>query len=186
LELSLEERTMNKATLDQMWDQFRQKYGVYLRLLDVIPADRYATHPVAGMRTPAELAVHISGTVVRDMAEGVAKGRITAEESSEGTTAAELGNKAALTAFARECFERADAAVRRIGDAELAAMVSTPWNASWPGYVAFHIQNDEFVHHRGQLYSFARACGVEPPFLWSYADNAPEYRPGAVAEVSGA
>jgi hypothetical protein len=78
LELSLEERTMNKATLDQMWDQFRQKYGVYLRLLDVIPADRYATHPVAGMRTPAELAVHISGTVVRDIAEGVAKGRITA------------------------------------------------------------------------------------------------------------
>ena len=60
---------MNKTVLDQMWDQFRQKYGVYLRLLDLIPADRYATHPVSGMRTPAELAVHISGTVVRDIAE---------------------------------------------------------------------------------------------------------------------
>src|SRR6266404_8988308 len=69
--------TMNKAMIDQMWDQFRQKYGVYLRVLEAIPADRYATHPVAGMRTPAELAVHISSTCVRDMAEGVAKGRIT-------------------------------------------------------------------------------------------------------------
>jgi uncharacterized damage-inducible protein DinB len=186
LELSLKERTMNKATLDQMWDQFRQKYGVYLRVLEAIPADRYATHPVPGMRTPAELAVHVSGTVVRDMAEGVAKGRITAEESSEDKVAAELGDKAALVAFARECFERADAAVKRIGDAELAAMVPTPWNASWPGYVCFFIQGDEFVHHRGQLYAFARACGAEPPFLWSYAENAPEYRPGVVAATAGA
>jgi uncharacterized damage-inducible protein DinB len=186
LEIILEERTMNKATLDQMWDQFRQKYGVYLRLLEAIPADQYATHPVPGMRTPAELLVHISGTVVRDIAEGVARGGITAEESSEGTIAAELGNKAALLAYARECFEQADAAVRRIGDAELAAMVETPWNASWPGYVAFFILNDEFVHHRGQLYVFARACGAEPPFMWSYADNAPEYRAGGVAATSGA
>ncbi len=172
---------MDRTTFDQMWDQFRQKYGVYLRLLEAIPADRYATHPVADMRTPAELVAHVSGTVVRAIAEGVAQGRITADEATEAKTAAELGNKPALMAFARECFERADAAVKRIGDAELAAMVPTPWKASWPGSVAFHIMNDEFVHHRGQLYAFARACGAEPPFMWGYADNAPEYRPGTVA-----
>jgi uncharacterized damage-inducible protein DinB len=177
---------MNKTALDQMWDQFRQKYGVYLRLLETIPADRYATHCVPGMRTPAELVVHISGSVVRDIAEGVAKGRITSDESSEGKTAADLGNKAALVAFARQCFEQADAAVKRIGDAELAAMVTTPWNKTWPGYVAFHVLNEEFVHHRGQLYVYARACGAEPPFMWGYADNAPEYRPGAVAATTGA
>jgi len=43
--------------------------------------------------------------------------------------------------------------------------------------------NDEFTHHRGQLYVFTRACGAEPPFMWGYADNAPEYRPRAVAET---
>jgi uncharacterized damage-inducible protein DinB len=168
---------MNKATLDQMWDQFRQKYGVYLRLLEAFPADRYATHPVPGMRTPAEMAVHISGTVVRDIAEGVAKGEITAEESSEAKTAADLADKAALVAYARQCFERADAAVKRIGDAELAAMVPTPWKSTWPGFVAFFVLSDEFMHHRGQLYAFARACGVEPPFMWSYAENEAEFRP---------
>jgi uncharacterized damage-inducible protein DinB len=172
---------VHKATLDQIWDQFRQKYGVYLRLLESIPADRYATHPVPGMRTPAELVVHISGTIVRDIAEGVAKGRITTDESAEAKTAAELGDKAALISFARQCFERADAAVKRIGEAELAAMVPTPWNMSWPGYVALHILQDEFLHHRGQLYAFARCCGVEPPFMWGYADNAPEYQPRVVA-----
>jgi len=177
---------MNKAMIDQMWDQFRQKYGVYLRLLEAIPADRYATHPVAGMRTPAELAVHVSGTCVRDIAEGVAKGRITAEEMGEDKMAAELGNKAALIAFARQCFERANSAVGRIGDAELSAMVPTPWNMSWPGWVAFQVMNDEFVHHRGQLYAFARASGAEPPFMWGYADNEPEYRPLAEAAGAGA
>jgi uncharacterized damage-inducible protein DinB len=172
---------MNKAALDQMWDQFRQKYGVYMRLLEAIPADRYATHPVAGMRSPAEIAVHVSDTVVRELAEGVARGRIAADESSEAKIAAELGSKKALLAFAARCFEQASAAVARIGDAELTAMVPTPWNASWPGAVAFHIQNDEFVHHRGQLYAFCRACGAEPPFMWGYADNAPEYQPREVA-----
>ena len=76
-------------------------------------------------------------------------------------------------------------AVKRIGDAELAAMVTTPWNKTWPGFVAFHILHDEFLHHRGQLYAFARCCGAEPPFMWGYADNAPEYRPGAVAATTG-
>jgi uncharacterized damage-inducible protein DinB len=174
---------MNKSTLDQMWDQFRQKYGVYLRLLEAIPADRYATHPVPGMRTPAELMVHVSATIVRDLVEGVAKGSITPDEAAEGKLAVELGNKAALLAFARECFDRANAAVGRIDDAKLAAMVPTPWNASWPGYVAFHIMNDEFVHHRGQLYAYARACGIEPPFMWGYKDNALEYQPREAAGV---
>ncbi len=174
---------MNKQALHQMWDQFRQKYGVYLRTLESIPADRYPTHPVADMRTPAELAVHISGTCVRDIAQGVAKGRITVDEAGEDKVAAELGNKDALIAFARQCFDQADAAVARIGDAELAAMVPTPWGSSWPGAVAFHVMNDEFTHHRGQLYAFTRACGEEPPFLWGYADNAPEYRPRGVVEA---
>jgi uncharacterized damage-inducible protein DinB len=176
---------MDKATLDQMWDQFRQKYGVYLRLLEAIPEDRFATHPVAGMRTPAELAVHVSSTVVRDIAEGVAKGEITVDEAAEGKTAVELGSKAAVIAFARQCFERADAAVKRIGDAELAAMVPTPWHSVWPGWVAFHVLSDEFMHHRGQLYCFARASGAEPPFMWGYADNEAEFRPAAAA-ASGA
>ena len=177
---------MNKQTLDQVWDQFRQKYGVYLRALEALPADRFHTHPVPGMRTPADLVTHISGTVVRDIAEGVAKGAITAQESEEARLAAELGSKPALAAFARECFERANAAVTRIGDAQLAAMVPTPWGSSWPGAVAFHIMNDEFVHHRGQLTAFLRLCGGEPPFMWGYGDNAPEYQPRIASAAAGA
>lgn len=177
---------MNQQDFNQYWDHFRQKYGVYLRTLEAIPADRYYTHPVPGMRSPAELLVHISGSIVRDITEGVAKGRITADESSEEKVAADLGNKPALIAFARECFDRASAAAARIGNAELAARVPTPWKATWSGSVAFRIMNDEFVHHRGQLTAFIRLCGGEPPFLWGFADNAPEYRSRGVREPAGA
>jgi uncharacterized damage-inducible protein DinB len=170
---------MNKQALDGFWDQFRQKYGVYLRLLEAIPADRYRSQPVPGLRSAAELAVHVSATCVRDIAQGVATGSVTADEAAEHRLANEL-DKPALIAFARQCFDEADVAVARIGDAELQAMVSTPWKNSWPGWVGFSIMNDEFVHHRGQLYVYARLFGVAPPFMWSYGENAAEFRPATV------
>ena len=170
---------MDRQTLTQVWDQTRQKYGVYLRLLEAIPADRYHSHPVPGMRTPAELAVHVSGSIVRDIAQGVAKGAITADESAESTVASGLRTKADLISFARKCWDQANVAVAAISDAQLQAMVPTPWGMTFPGWVGFNILNDEFLHHRGQLSAYARLCGVAPPFIWGFGDNAPEFRPTA-------
>jgi uncharacterized damage-inducible protein DinB len=172
---------MDRHALDQMWDQMRQKYGVYLRVLEIIPEDRYQSHPVPGMRTPAELVAHISGTVVRDLAQGVAKGEITADEAAEAGVAASLGSRAAALAFARQCWDQADAAVATIGDAQLTAIVSTPWNMSFPGWVGFDMMNDEFLHHRGQLFVYTRLCGAAPPFMWGFADNAADFRPQAAS-----
>jgi len=170
---------MDRQMLTQVWDQTRQKYGVYLRLLEAFPPERYHSHPVPGMRTPAELVAHVSGSLVRDIAQGVAKGAITADEATEGTVASGLKTKADLIAFARKCWDQANAAVAGIGDAQLQAMVPTPWGMTFPGWVGFNILNDEFLHHRGQLYAYARLCGVEPPFIWGFKDNAPEFRPKA-------
>jgi len=163
--------------LAQAWDQMRQKYGIYLRILEVFPEDRYHTHPIPGLRTPAEMAVHISRTVVRDMAQGVEKGAVTSDEQTEPNEAAGLKTRAALLSFARKCWADADAAVANIGDRQLNAMVPTPWHMTFPGWVGFNIMADEFLHHRGQLSAFARACGVAPPFIWSFPENAPEFRP---------
>lgn len=169
---------MDKQMLTHMWDQTRQKYGIYLRLLEAIPEEKLHTHPVAGMRSPAHITAHVSGTVIRDIALGVAKGEITADEEAEAGVAESLESRADLLAFARTCWDLADTAVRTIGAAELQAVVSTPWGYSFPGAVGFHIQNEEFLHHRGQLYVFARLCGVtSPPFIYSYGDNAPDFRP---------
>jgi uncharacterized damage-inducible protein DinB len=45
-----------------------------------------------------------------------------------------------------------------------------------PGWIGFNILNDEFLHHYGQLYTYARLCGAEPPFLWGFAESALQYR----------
>ena len=168
---------MKKKTLDRMWDQTRQKYGIYLRLLEAIPDDRYHDNPVQGMRTPAEMVVHTSGVIVRDIARGVAKGEITSDGPPEGEVASGLATKDDVISFAKHCWDEADTAVSGIGDDELSADVPTPWDMTFPGWVGFNILNDEFLHHRGQLYAYVRACGAEPPFLWSFGDNAPQFGP---------
>ena len=168
---------MNKQTLDKVWDQIRQKYGIYLRLLEVMPDDQFHANPVQGMRTPTEMVVHTSGALVRNIAQGIAKGEVTADESSEESIATGLANKADVVSFARACWDAADAAVASIGDAELSAMVPTPWDMTLPGWVLFNILSDEFLHHRGQLYAYARVCGAEPPYIWSFDDNSPEFAP---------
>jgi uncharacterized damage-inducible protein DinB len=50
---------------------------------------------------------------------------------------------------------------------------------TFPGWVGFSIQNDEFMHHRGQLYVMARMAGKEPPFMWGFGDNEPAFRPAS-------
>jgi uncharacterized damage-inducible protein DinB len=176
---------MNQQALAPAWDQFRQKYGVYLRLLESLPADCLHTHPVPGMRTAAELAVHVSGTVVRDFAQGVAKGAITPDESAEADVARSL-DKGGLIAFARTCFEQANAAVATIRDDQLRALVPTPWGKPFLGWGAFEIMRDEFLHHRGQLFVYARLAGIEPPFIWAFAENEAEYRPAAAPQEAAA
>ncbi len=170
---------MNKQALAPMWDQTRQKYGIFLRLLEVIPEDKYHTHPVPGMRTFAEIATHLATTIIRDISVGVAKGAITAKEQSEADIAKGIKTRAQLLTLARECWDAANAAVAKVGDAELQAIVPTPWGMSIPGFVGFSIQTDEFLHHRGQLYTYARAFGIEPPFMWSFDQNAPGFKPAA-------
>lgn len=162
---------MNKQTLDQQWDQLRQKYGVYLCLLEAIPADRYHSHLVPGMRTPAELVVRMSASIVKDIAQGIAEGEIRAEESVEARVVADVGTKMAVIAFARRCWGQADQAVATIGDVQLSATIKTPWNMRFPGWVGFNVLNDEFLHHYGQLYTYARLCGAEPP-----SSRVPQFR----------
>jgi len=170
---------MDKQDLTQTWDHIRQTYGVYLRILDAIPEDRYHTNPIPGMRSPAEFVSHVSGTIFREVVQGIEKGAITADESTEAAAAAGLKTKKDVLDFARQCWKDADAAVQRIGDAQLQAIVTTPWNMSFPGWVGIGLMNDEFLHHRGQLSACVRVCGGVPPFIWGFGDNEPAFQPKA-------
>ena len=166
---------MTKESLDQQWDQLRQKYSSYLRLLEAIPADRYHACLVPGMGTPAELVVQMSAGIVRDIAQGIEKGEIETARSAEARLLADVGTKMAVIAYARKCWTLANDAVKRIGNAQLSATINTPWNMEITGWAGFGILNDEFLHHYGQLYTYARMCGAEPPFLWGFAEGALQF-----------
>ena len=170
-------RPMNKQWLEGIWDHTRQKYGIYLRVLEAIPADRFHDHPIDGMRTPAQMVVHTSGSIVRDIAEGIATGTIQADEASEDEVAETLKSKDDVLRFARDCWTRAHSAIQKVGEAELSGGVENPWGFPLNGTFAMAILNDEFTHHRGQLYAYVRACGGEPPFMWGFADNAEAFQP---------
>jgi uncharacterized damage-inducible protein DinB len=168
---------MNKQALNGMWDLMRQKHGITLRLLEAMPGDKFQSQPIPNMRTPAELVAHLYGVVVMDIATGVQAGRITADESAETKIAGGLKTTQDVVAFAEACWNKADVAVQAITDQHLSAMVPTPWNKTIPGWMAMGITNDEYLHHRGQLYVYARALGVEPPFMWDFENNAKEFQP---------
>lgn len=167
---------MNEQSLKRRWDLIRQQYGIYLRLIESISEEKLQEHVVPSMRTPAQLIAHTSGTIVRDFAQGVASGEIRKSQDEEAV-ASGLSSREKASAFARKCWQDADAAMREVGEDELQATVKTPWNMTFPGTAVVNMLSDEFLHHRGQLYVYARAAGGEPPFLWSFDQNEPAFAP---------
>ena len=172
---------MNKQALTQFWDHFRQVYGMSLRVIEGLPADKLDSHPIPNMRTPKELVIHSHG-FIKSIGEGVIKGEIQAEPD-EKKTAASIKSRDELLKYARDCWKTADQAVARVTDQQLQATVKTPWDVEFPGHVCFTIAQDEFLHHRGQMFTYLRALGGEPPMMWDFENNAAEYRPKAQAKA---
>lgn len=166
---------MNKQMLAPMWDMTRQRMGILLRCIDAIPADKINATPIPGMKSPKELVVHLCG-FMRATPDAVAKGEMG--NFDEKAMAAAITTKEQLVAFARECWNAADKTTASVSDAQIAAMVKTPWG-DFPGLAMYSIATDEFIHHRGQLYAYLRAMGIEPPMVWSFEANAAEFQPKA-------
>ncbi len=165
---------MKKTTFDRIWDQVRQKYGVYLRVVEILPEAQLQTRPIPGMRTPAELVAHVSSGIVRAIMQGIAVGEVKGEDE----TALALGfeDKKDVLELARECWEEADTVAHQLTEDRLNSMI-VAWGSPMPAASLVYILSDELVHHRGQLYAYARILGAEPPFVWSHTDNAMEFAP---------
>jgi uncharacterized damage-inducible protein DinB len=170
---------VNKQNLMQMWDHIRQVNGVGLRVIEAVPENKLDTQLIPGMKTPKELAVHMYAMVLRGVVEGALNGEI--KEIDEKAIVAGIRTRADLLAYCTECWNAADRAANAMTDEKLMATVKTPWGMSFTGFVCFGVTHDEYLHHRGQMYAYVRAAGVEPPMLWGFEQNAPAYRPKATA-----
>ena len=152
-----------------------------MRCIAAVPPDRIDSRPVSGMRSPKELVVHLYAGVVANIATAVSKRAL--DDVDEAKLLPAIKTHTDLIQFARSRWEAADRAAREITDEDLHAVVTTPWSVSFSGAVMFQILRDEFMHHRGQLYTYLRAMNVEPPMMWDFEHNDPEYRPATPGAV---
>lgn len=169
---------MNRETFLTLWDHLRCLHGITLRLVESLPADKLDATPIPNMRSPKALVYHFCGQLLRDTAKGLISGEI--KQSDESAMAA-IKTREDLVKFVNDCWTEADAAIGQLNDTHLAAMVKTPWGFDMPGAMAWTVINDEYLHHRGQLFAYVRALGQDVPMMWDNDHNAPRYRPKAGA-----
>ena len=62
-------------------------------------------------------------------------------------------------------FTAAEAIFRSMSEEEVARSVESPLG-NYPAWAYFNFAYDEHWHHRGQLYSYLRLLGKEPPMLY--------------------
>ena len=171
---------MNKASISQSWDYFRQVQGIGLRAVAALPEASLDTHPIPGMRTPKELVVHLFSSMY-EFPKAVRDGKVG--DYDEAAIVAGIKSKADLLAFCGRMWTEGNAIVQGLTDAQIGGMVQTPWAGAMPGFVMMQITNDEFWHHRGQLYTYLRALGIEPAMLYDYEHNDAAFQPKATAKA---
>lgn len=165
---------MNKQQLLARRDYFNLVHGITLRAIGAFADDELDFRPRPGMRTPRELVFHIYAQE-RALAEAAQQARFTVELASgsnpEDPAAASALNAlttvADVLAYAQECHGAAESIFRSMSDAEISRQVDSPMGP-YPAWQYFYFAYDEHWHHRGQLYTYLRLLGKEPPMLYDY------------------
>jgi uncharacterized damage-inducible protein DinB len=169
---------MNKEALLGIRQYFDMVHGVTLRAIGTFSDQDLDYRPTPDMRTVRQLIYHIYG-MEKSLALGIRSGKLTQETESladpvsetSAATLASLDSVAKLQDYARECHKLGNESVAAISDEELAGIVEAPYG-SFPAWQFFSFIYDEHWHHRGQLYTYLRLLGKEPPMLYDY-ENSP-------------
>jgi uncharacterized damage-inducible protein DinB len=172
------ETEMKKEGLLGQYAYFKMVHGVTLRLIGVFEDKDLDYRPVKGARSVRELITHIYG-MMGTFSEGIRRGKLTAEIENPATPETEEGRKtvaslktiAHLQDFARTNFQTIEKTLAELTDERLAQPLESPFG-TFPTWQYFAFAYDEHWHHRGQLYTYARLIGKEPPMLYDY-ENSP-------------
>lgn len=166
---------MNKQQLLARRDYFNLVHGVTMRAIGAFADDELDFRPRPGMRSPRELIFHIYGQE-RALAEAARQGSFTPEMANrsnpeEPSTAQALRALATVKdamAYATACHQAAEEIFRSMSEELVARKVESSFG-SYPSWQYFQFAYDEHWHHRGQLYTYLRLLGKEPPMLYDYA-----------------
>ena len=168
---------MNTQNMSARCDYFDMVHGVTLRAIGAFSDADLEFRPTADVRTPRELIFHIYSQE-KILAEAARVGRFDAEaaqrSSPEDALArdelASLTTTSALKEYADACHQSAMGIFRAMSDEALARRVESSYGA-FPAFVYHQFAYDEHWHHRGQLYTYLRLLGKEPPNLYDYGPS---------------
>lgn len=165
---------MNKAAFLAKLKYFEMVHGATLRVISAFGDADLDFRPRPTVRSAKELIFHMYSQE-KTLAEGARQGRLTPEaakrsnpenEPGAGEIAA-LTTVAAVRGFAEACHRAAEEALTAMSEEELNREVESPFG-SYPAWRFFEFAYDEHWHHRGQLYTYLRLLGKEPPQLYDF------------------
>jgi len=165
---------MTKAEFAAKLEYFRMVHRVTARAVGTLADKDLDFRPKEAMRTPRQLIFHIYAQE-KALAEATRQGRFTMEAAGasspeEPAAAAELERLRTvrdLQAFAEACHQTLDTIFAGMSEEDLARPVESPFG-TYPAWRYLDFAYDEHWHHRGQLYSYLRLLGKEPPMLYDY------------------
>jgi uncharacterized damage-inducible protein DinB len=166
---------MTKDDFRAWLDYFHLVHGVTVRAIRVFDDKDLDFRPRPGTRTPRELIFHMY-TQEKSVAEASKEGRFTVEAANRSNPedpAAAAHVRALVTVedvrkYAESCHQVAQSIFRGLSDDELARPLESPFG-TFPPARYFQFAQDEHWHHRGQLYTYLRLLGKEPPMLYGYS-----------------
>ncbi|CAM3431924.1 DinB family protein [Marinicrinis lubricantis] len=131
-----------------------------LELLDCIGEDQLNYKPWEKAMTFSELALHITGSTLFFI--GIVKG----EERDPNVEAPKARSLAELKQLAQEQTELTKSQLESITAEQLDQIVEFA-GMKLPGSALLQLAKDHEVHHKGQLFTYARTAGVENvPFFF--------------------
>jgi uncharacterized damage-inducible protein DinB len=165
---------MNRQEFLALRDYLNSVHGVTVRAIGALGDDELGFRPRPEMRTPRELIFHVYAQE-KLLAEAVQSGHMSMEalngsNPEDPAAASELQGLRTvddLRAFAERCHHAAEKIARSLSDDQIARPIESPMG-TFPGWRWLAFAYDEHWHHRGQLYTYLRLLGKEPPMLYDY------------------
>jgi uncharacterized damage-inducible protein DinB len=143
----------------QLADQVLAHRTVTVDLAGRIPDDRVDFRPWPGAMTLGGLLQHMAAA--HHMFVAVARGEAPTRPDPASLPSDLPGIRRLLAAWTEEDA----AAIRDLDDAQLATPRAGIRNMTLTAATWLHSARDHEIHHKGQLFVYARMVGVEPPFF---------------------
>lgn len=145
---------------ETLWNHWEGHRRLTLRALEAFPEDQLGAHPVANMRSFAELMAELI-----DVEESVMKGLNTGAWKWEPTPH-EFRTKADIANAFAAIRPTTEAIFSSMSPEKFASIETDAWGVTSSNLERLWYVIDNEIHHRGQVYVYLRMLGIEPPAFY--------------------